>query len=493
MVNKELKSRKAKVIALSLGNGLSKLIGLAVGIAMVRILTKEDVAAYRQTFLAYAAIAPFLSMGIGQGMYYFLPAEKKRIRGRVLDGIAVLGFSAFLFSLFIAFGGNELLASRFKNPKVAGMLIWLIPYAFLTLPANASGSVFVATDHVKLQSLFAVTRQLFIGISTLIPLVLWETCEAAMLGNIAASMLMGVAAIHLMIRCTPKDSTSPSLRDSVELVKFTIPLAMGTMIGMVFIQLDKVIVSLLCSPDEFAIYSTGAFEIPLASMITGAIVSVTLADMRKATAVGNMNDALALFQLTAKKSCLVIFPAALFFMVASDSFIQLLFTKEYAASAIPFRWYLCLLPVRVIVFGSLIISLGRNDFILFRSVIALLINISLSVLFVWHFGAWGAVAATVLTVYCWVVPSSIYVISKEVGESFYEIIPIKDLASCFTHLVPVTAVAITITFFTESLVLEFCLISVCFIAFLLWYWNNRLYQSRQLVNFLTQISRRRRN
>ena len=118
-----MSKRKIKVIALSLGQAFSRLIGLAVMMLMARVLLKEDLAAYRQAFLAYLAVGPMLSLGVGQGMYYFLPSETERLRGRVADGVAALGAMGVLFALFIGLGGNELLAQRFSNPQVCQVAV----------------------------------------------------------------------------------------------------------------------------------------------------------------------------------------------------------------------------------------------------------------------------------------------------------------------------------------------------------------------------------
>jgi len=246
-------SRKAKVVALSLGRGLSSLIGIAVGMFMARMLVKDDVAAYRQTFLAYATVGPLLSLGIGQGMYYFLPGEKLRVRGRVLDGITVLGLTGLVFAVFLAFGGNQLLAERFSNPKVANMLLWMIPYAIVVTPTNVASSVLVARDHVTLSAAFGVIRQILVGISTVIPLALWQNAETALLGNVVASVLMGIAALTLMIRATPNDSKTPTFSGVRELVVFTVPLALAGMIGTITLQLDKLIVAFLCSPEQVSV------------------------------------------------------------------------------------------------------------------------------------------------------------------------------------------------------------------------------------------------
>ena len=451
---------------------------------MARILLKEDLAAYRQTFLAYSTIGPLLTLGVGQGIYYFLPGEKHRIRGRVMDALAVLGLTGLLFAIFLICGGNELLAQRFSNPKVARFLLWLIPFVVLSLPSNIGSSVFVATENVMLASVFGVARRLLVGVATIVPLVIWKTCEAALLGNIVASCMLAVVSISLMIRCTPADSSLPSFSAARELVTFTLPLALGTMIGTISIQLDKLIVSFMCTPDEFAVYSIGAIQLPIIGILTGAITSVTLAEMRNHVVDGKRTEALKLFRLTAQKSSLLILPAMFFFLLTADSFIQLLFTVDYSESAVPFRWYLVLLPLRTVVFGSLIISLGRNDFILFRSAVNLVLNLLLSMAMVWFFGPWGAVVATITVIYTWSLPANLYVLSRELETEWHKLLPFKHFAATSIHLLPISLVGLGVVLFVESHLLQFSLVLAIFTVFLIWYWEDKLFKREEVLQKL---------
>ena len=58
-----------------MGSASGRLIGIITTMIMARVLAKEDLAAYRQAFLAYETVTPLLALGVSQGMYYFLPAE----------------------------------------------------------------------------------------------------------------------------------------------------------------------------------------------------------------------------------------------------------------------------------------------------------------------------------------------------------------------------------------------------------------------------------
>ena len=482
-----MSERKLKVIALSVGQGLAKVVGLVVVMLMARFLLKEDLAAYRQAFLAYLAVGPILGLGIGQGMYYFLPAETERLSGRVADGVAALGIMGILFAVFIGLGGNEILAQRFSNPKVSRLLLWMIPYAIVTIPASVAESVMVARERVLLASVFGVARQLVIGIATLIPLFFWQTADAPMIGNVVASVLMGLAGIGLMFRSAAGGSIWPSLSGIKELLLFTVPLAAGGMVATLSARLDQLIVSALRSPDEFAVYSLGAMEIPLIGMVTGAITSVALADMRKSVVQGDRDEALRLFRTIGSKTSLVLLPMMVFFLITATTVIEYLYTTEFTDSAIPFRFYLLLLPVRTVVFGSLLVSLGLNQFLFYASAVGLLLNGLLSWIMVSNFGPWGAVAATVLTIYLWNLPICLYKLAKELNRRWFDILPFGDMGRILLDLVPVTLLSLTLLFLVQNVHLQFGLILATFAGFLLWYWNGRLYSFDQLMSKLTNF------
>jgi O-antigen/teichoic acid export membrane protein len=112
-------SRTTKVFALSLGKSLTGLVMLATAMVLARVLTKHDFATVQQTLLAYQFIAPLLLLGLPEAAFYFLPGETKRPRGVLIDNLTLLVALSCMFSLFLALGGNELLAMRFDNPDLA--------------------------------------------------------------------------------------------------------------------------------------------------------------------------------------------------------------------------------------------------------------------------------------------------------------------------------------------------------------------------------------
>jgi O-antigen/teichoic acid export membrane protein len=179
----------------------------------------------------------------------------------------------------------------------------------------------------------------------------------------------------------------------------------------------------MCSPEEFAVYSTGALEIPIIGMITGSIASVILPDLRRMVAAGDNAGALALFRKAAEKSAIFIIPIMMFLMVSAKPFILTLFSSKYADSVQPFRLYLLILPMRIVMFGSFLTALGLNKSILYRAAVGLTANAVMSVILVHRIGFIGAILATIISV-CFVEGLwNVLVISRSVQCSWRRVLP----------------------------------------------------------------------
>lgn len=477
--NRKPLPRSIKAIVLTLGQCVAAVLGLVVTATMARVLTKVDLATYQQTLLAYAVVQPILGLGINQAIFYFLPVEKERLRGRVADAIALVSITGLLYGTFVALGGNQILAARFSNPQVAEMLLWMIPYALFTLPSSLTPSVLVARDRPLQSTVFTISRQLFIGVGTIIPLLVWQNAESPLIGNVVASLLVGTEAILLMLRSTPAGSARPSLSGMREMLAFSVPLGLATMIGTITTQVDKIIVGSMCSPEEFAVFALGAIEVPFLGLVTGSITMVVLSDMRKAVTAGHLDEALRLFHIVAIKSSLVIYPVGIFLFVCADPFIQTLFSDEYAGSVDPFRLYLLKLPYRVVVFGALLVTLGRNKLILKVSLLSLIMGSTLSILFVEMWGPVGAVMGPLLSAYILVCPSYIHESSRGLGVPWQHLLPYQALGATFLKGMPIACLCYCALLLTadKAPIVRLAASAVLVTPYCLWWWNGNIYNA----------------
>ncbi len=420
-------TRTGKVLALSLGSALSMVISIFFGMISSRVLSKHDYATIQQTFLAYNFAVPILMLGLPNAVYYFLPREKQCKRGVLVDNIALLLGAGLLFSLFIGFGGYKMLAMRFNNPDLLHTLPWLVLYPFFLMPVAGVSAVLVSADQTKTLAVYNVISSLALTLSGIVAVLVTKSYAAPIFVRIIVPAVFLPIAMYLMFKAVPGKMRWPKRLDMQAMVRYSVPLGLASIFGSLTLQMDSMIVSSMCSPEDFAVYYNGAIELPLIGIITGSITTVVFAEMAKLCARGDMEAALQLFHKASIKSACILFPSMCFLLVTATPFITVLYSEQYHASVVPFVIYLFVLPVRIVVYGAALMALGMTRVVLFRSILDLAINAILCYFLVKRFGYIGAAVSLLVTLYIWTTPYNLYKIAKGFGVSWSASMPFNSL------------------------------------------------------------------
>ena len=420
-------SRKSKVFSLSLAQGVLVLATVASGMVFARELSVKDYGTYLQTFLAYDFAVPLLTAGLPSALFYFLPKSDNRQKGVVLDNLILLLLAGTIFSSFLLLGGTDLLARRFDNPDLAKTLPWMVFYPLYTFPALLASAVWVTKNKVKLNAKFNVARGLTLATLLIIAAFISKGFMAPTLVRIFLPLAFLPVILYLVFKEVPGAWDFPRFSSMWTMAKFSIPLGIATVFGTLTIQLASLVVSMLTSPEEFAIYANGAKEVPVIGIVTGSISVVIMADMAKKIKEGDIKSALDLFQKSATVSASFLLPIMTFLFIYAEQFIQLLYSNKYAESVLPFRIYLFMLPVRIVFYGSAFIAFGKTKAVLYRSIISLILTAVFAYLMTQWIGYVGAAIATVAISYIWAIPYNLVVLAKEFESKPFSVIPFKEV------------------------------------------------------------------
>ena len=381
----------------------------------------------RQTMLAYSFVAPLLMLGLPDTLYYFLPREQSRKRGVLIDNLFLVFLMAMVFSIFLAAGGYKILALRFNNPDLEYTLKWMILYPLYVMPVAVLGAVLLTQNKTYTLARYNVISSILFTGLTIAGVLITRSYTGPLVAQIFFPLLLFPVAIWLCFRYVPGRITLPNKKSMVEMVKYAVPLGLASMLSTLMLEANKIIVSSMCTPDEFANYVNGAIEIPLVGIITYSISSVILVDMAKYVHQREKEKALELFKKSAAKSAVILLPVMIFLLGAGKPFIVTLYSEKYLESVIPFYIYLFVLPVRIVIYGSALMALGQPKVILYRSLFDLLITVFLSIVFVHFWGYLGAAVATILTLYLWSTPYNLYKIGRGFSVGILETLPFKKL------------------------------------------------------------------
>lgn len=425
---RQVPSRTQKVLALSIGQALTTLASLATLMVASRFLTKYDYATYKQTFLAYDFAASFLMLGLPNALFYFLPRAKSGQQKLIGATLLLLIMAGGIFSIFILLGGAQVLSLRFANPNLSETMLWLIPYPFFVMPAACLSAVLVFTEHTFRLSIYNIFAALLQGLVVVAAMLYFRDYKSAVIAKVVVAGILLPIAVKLMFSVTNGKLQFPEMHFLFNILRYSLPLGMASMLGNIMVQFHSIIVSSLCPPEQFAVYINGAIEVPLISIITGSITTVVFAEMSTLCHTGNKESALELFHKASIKSATILFPTMCFLLANAKSFIVIVCSEEYIASAVPFAIYLLALPIRIVVYGSALMALGMTRTILIRSVIDLGVNGILCYLFVSWLGYIGAAIALIVSLYIWHVPFNLLKIAEGFSVRMKRVLPFKSLA-----------------------------------------------------------------
>ena len=411
------------MLILSSGSILTALVSIFSGMMLTRLLSQHDFGTYRQAILAMSFAAPFVMLGLDRVLFTFLPKETGNPRVTLVENLTLLLLAGGLLSSFALLGGNHLLAKRFDNPALAPLLGWFGIYALFFLPAAAVSACLLARQQTRTLAVYNVASRgmNFLFVAGLV--WFWRTPGMALLGVLAGTILNCLVGFWLMWRACPGTSWHPSTAGMQRQLMFAIPLGLASLLGTLSSSMDQMIVSMRCSPAEFAVYTVGAMEIPLIGVITGSITSVVLVDYARLYQAGRVDEVVRLMQTAMTRSALILLPAMMLFWVLAPQLMRLLYGADYAGAAVPFRIYLLLLPIRTLTFGAVFQATGSSRPILVLSAVGLVSGAVLGWWLTGWLGSAGAAGASVLVSYLISLPLSLYVLRQRLQRPVRAVFP----------------------------------------------------------------------
>lgn len=461
-------SRSLKALILAAGNAATALVGLLIAAALSRQFEKSDYATYRQTLLVFEFAAPLLTLGLPAALFYFLPDAKTRARAILLENLLLLGAMGLAFSVFLALGGNLLVARHFSNPDLEKSLLVFSLYPVLFLPASAASACLVVQNKIKWLTIHTIGTRLGRLVLVLGAVWLWPDRPVVAVGAMAVSGLLVLgSALTLMFRAVPPSGeVKPALPGLRAQLQYAVPLGLATMLETLALGIDKVLVSLLCDREQFAVFVNGSMEIPFIRMITAAGMAVILPEIVSLYKEGRRGEVLDLWTRGARKIAVLLLPIGGLLFALAPEMMVVLYSDGYLDSARPFRIYLLLLPARIIFFGVIFQAAGRPDLILKRAVGTLVLNTIISYPLVKYFGFEGAAWGTVIVFWIYVIPYCVLYCSRLLEVSWLRLLPYRHIGLILLAIViSVLATSLLRAWVApDALFLMVVMLSACFVA-----------------------------
>lgn len=378
---------------------MALLSSLAIAAVLSRLLDKPSYGAFRQIIVIYTICSVIFTASIPQSIYYFLQRlDSNSQKGFVFQSMGLLALfgGAIGLALFI---GAEFLGRIWHSDQLPSLLRAYAIYPVLMLPVVAVESVFMTFQRISMLFFYNVITKTIVFFVVVTPIYLGHSMLSAIYAWTFFAGIQLAVAIWLMQKVLGDAPIRFEKKWLVEQIKYAFPLAAAAILGVLGLNVDKIVVSTLGNPEIFAVYSNGAIELPMVGVIGGAVTMTVLPIMNLYAKEKRVDEFLGLWYRSQTKVAFVLFPMWIYFLFFANEAIVLLFGRAYIESVIIFQIYLLLVPSRLCTFNRILGPLNKNWIYAVSHAIQLVAGCILCYAGFKKFGTIGVAAGAVISVY----------------------------------------------------------------------------------------------
>ncbi len=336
-------------------------------IVFVHILDQYAYGQYRE-FVVYAlALATVLGFSVKTSVLYFIPKDPDNERKYVTQ-TALFIFASSLLGLGITYATRHIVFAKASFDFAESLLL----YVFFFLNLDFVESYWLAkkrSDYVlyysTAKSAIKITVAMAVGYMTrsveaiVTALVCFEACKfLVLLCWFTSRRLFTVTLDRALIR---------------EHLRLVLPFGAGTVLYGLNQQLGKLFTSMTLGPSALAVYTIGAYQIPIMGVVRSAAGDVLFPDMVRRGQARPMAG-LSLWNRANVLYCFVVFPIFTLLFFYADGFVTTLFTDQYITAVPIFRIFLLLMLRQCFEMSTPLRAMNENRYFMIGNLVAILVN-----------------------------------------------------------------------------------------------------------------------
>tara|TARA_A100001037_G_scaffold298674_1_gene322843 strand:+ start:28235 stop:29761 length:1527 start_codon:yes stop_codon:yes gene_type:complete len=347
----------------------------------------------------------FVVLGLHHGVARYLPRFKQASdkRGILLSAFSITTLISLLFAFCLFIFADYVAINVFSNPSFSPVLkvfAGAVPFAaFIRMvigsmqgEKKASPTVFIQNIVLPSARFILIIIVLLIGVSAV--KVAW-----AYLLAYAIAALVGVYALYRYTQMFKNVTPVYHFRD---LTYFSIPLAISTIMALLFVDADTLILAYFQPATEVGLY---AVIYPLSALLMIFLNSFTFLSMPALSELHAQNHSLRMrkmYLVITKWIFIPTFPLFLALFFFPNTLIEFFFGNDYTPASIGLSILSLgfLFHILTGVNESTLLAIGKTKHILANTTAAGILNIILNLILIPQYSFIGAAIATTLSYIC---------------------------------------------------------------------------------------------
>ncbi|MDD4226486.1 MAG: oligosaccharide flippase family protein [Mariniphaga sp.] len=349
-------------------------------------LTREAIGDYETFIFLAGAVSFFWLNGLMKALLP-LSSDQEHSRAAIFSSfvlISVFSLSTAILIYFIHPAFSGFLLDGRDVPELRLLIIYLI----FGVPSNLAEYFYLIRKKNKSLVVYAVVSFSIQFLLVVLPVILSYSIRWAMYGLVFSSVLRYVWLWVMFIRFSAIHFSFGYVKAHLRL---GIPLVAATLLSGSAQFVDGFIVTSRFDSDTFAVFRYGARELPLATLLANALNNALLPAFGKRE---DLQTNLAELKNGVTRLMHFLFPMSAILLLIAHPVFPIVFNPAFTESATIFNIYLLLIVSRVLMPQTILNGLRQTGQIMVASLLELILNVSLSLLFVRIWGLPGIALAT---------------------------------------------------------------------------------------------------
>ena len=382
---------------LSISKVLSMAISMISAMLLSRFRSLDEYGTYSQILTVVNLATAIFMLGLPNSINYFIARsrndeERSRFISLYYNIVTIMcvavGILLYIVLPFIVmYYDNEMIYSF-------GYILLLLPWTQIVI--GGLSNMLVASGNTMRVLIYNLARGLALLAIIFFVQLLGQSFYQYMVYYMCVEMIFSlwVYAEAKKLVCKWYFNWDTALLKRV--FSFSIPMGLASAISTLSIQLDHLMVGKFFTTEELAIFSNAAKELPF-TIISSAFTAVLVPKMAKLFKNNQNSEAVEIWKKSVELNAIILFFCATTCFVFAPQIMTILYSQKYLAGVSVFRVYGLVLIMRITYFGMVLNSKGKSKFIMYSSVISLLLNFVLNYVGMNLFGMLGAALATFLS------------------------------------------------------------------------------------------------
>lgn len=409
---------------------VTKFVTLAINMVVTMLLSRYrtlgEYGVFSQITLVTNLASSLFMLGLPGSVNYFLnKSENNKTKNEFLSSYFLLGTAMSVVLGAVLFACSGLIVRYFNNPAIYTYMFVMVLLPWISIFNTSADNIFIAYENISALTIYRIAYSCaLMGVA-----VIFSWSELSFINYMRAYISVQVLFCLLLYIIVQKISGRFSFKLNKRLLKeillFSIPLGLASVVSTLNIELDKLMLGALLSTEELAVYSNASKELPI-NIICVSISSVLMPQMVRLLKENKFSLAIDIWKKTVSVSYIIIcfFCTAIF--VFAPQVITILYSEKYLAGVTVFRIYSLTTLFKVTYFGIVLNSMGKTKKIFSCSVLTLVLNVILNFILYKIMGVIGPAIATLISTFT-IVLLQLLMTSSLVKISIKNIFPWKNL------------------------------------------------------------------